>query len=138
MKKIIPLILIVTAALVCMGSLCGGPHNGPLGPIGPIPIDTTDVKALDSATQVSISVLVWEWDKSTLKMSSSVGASVYFFNVDTTVITDSTGYVNAIFEVDSIPFSYGYEVTKDGFTKRTYTNWEESFRIVDRLTIYKE
>ena len=70
-------------------------HNGPLNPP---PIDTTDVKALDSVTQVSISVLVWEWDKSTLKMSSSVGASVYFFNADITVITDSTGYANAVKE----------------------------------------
>ena len=138
MKRIIPLILIVVAVLVCMGSLCGGPHNGPLGPIGPTPIDTTDVKALDSVTQVSISVLVREWDKSVGKGQLSVGASVYFNNADTTVITDSTGYANAIFKVDSIPYKYDYEVTKEGFEKRTYTNWEEDFRIVTSIFIDKE
>lgn len=138
MKRIILLVLSVVAALACMGALCSGPSNGPLGPIGPTPIDTTGVKVLDSVTQVSISVLVREWDKNILKLKSSTGASVYFFNTDTTLITDSTGYVNTVFSVDSTPFRYGYEVTKDGFEKWTYNNWEENFRIVDEVILLKE
>ena len=100
-------------------------------------IDTSNIKYLDSAMSISIIVAVTEWDKATHSGKPSVGASVHFVNSDTTVITDSTGCANAFFAVDSIPFEYSYEITKEGFKKCYYSSWEKNANIRSDMIINK-
>lgn len=118
-----------------MGALCDmSSHNGPQNNNN---IDTTTVKHLDTTAKVSISVLVWEYDKNTQTQQKSIGASVYFNFVDTTIYTDSSGYAQLVFGVNTMPFKYGYIINKDSFQKRTYSNWKNDLKIIENVTLYK-
>jgi hypothetical protein len=135
MKKLFMLFLIVLAALACMGALCDmSSHNGPQNNNY---IDTTNITYLDVPVNVSISVLVREYDSSIQKLIPSIGASVHFDSTTTIVSTDSSGYANGFFQAKTMPFKYGYEVNKKGFNKLIYQNWEKNLIIVDKTTIYK-
>lgn len=135
MLRITTVLLLLLAMLICMSSLCDiSSHNTPYTN----PADTMTVIHLDTLANISISVLVREYDQNTQSQQLSYDASVHFYNADTTINTDSTGYAHLVFGVDSMPFSYGYEVTKEGYTKRTYNKKETNNRIIDKITIYKE
>ena len=109
-------------------------HNGP---DNYNPIDTTSVLHLDTVAIISISVLVREWDKKTATSQLSQGAAVKFTNNGLVILTDSTGYARTTFSVDSIPFRYGFEVTKDGYSHDSYNGWEEKKVILDKSIIDK-
>lgn len=134
MKRIIPLILSLLASLACMGSLCDiSSHNGPQN-INPI--DTMQVQHFDTLANVSITVMVREYDKSIQKAVPTSGANVHFINSDTSVITDSTGNASAYFKTDSLPFQYKYEVTKNGFEKYYYKGKGSNLRINDNVLLH--
>ena len=136
-EKLIMIVSLLVASAGLMAVMCDyGSHNGPTNPT--TPLDTTEITYLDSILKVTITFNVFEWDSTIPQWIPLMGASIHIINSDTTVLTDSAGYAAAFFTVDSTPYQYSFEVTKNGFEKRLVKNWAEGDSIHDGCGMHTE
>lgn len=137
MNKFVSKTILLIVSFFIMGFECEDHISSRNGPLNPNTNDTTNIIYFDSSINIDIRVLVREYDSSINKLIPSVGATVHFNSTSITVFTDSTGYANTLFQTDSMPFKYGYDVTKSGYRQSTFSNWATTTNIRDKITIYK-
>lgn len=133
MYKIIYVTGIILISLFSLAVDCGyGPRNRTNDSI-----DTTDVEYLDSLLEVTISFNIRGWDKTERNRLLIEGAIITSYNTDTTVLTDSAGEATVTFFVDSVPFEYGFMVSKEGYGTKERQKWSEKAYIWEGIYIYE-
>ena len=97
------LLLVLFLWSLLVSSAC--PGNGPYPTYGDSGnIDTTKITVLDEPVEIKLSVSVREYDFTIYRHVPLEGAAVHYFNADTTIMSDSTGYTGITFLTNTMPY----------------------------------
>jgi len=92
LRALLYLLLLLFLWSIINSSAC--PGNGPYPYSDSGRIDTTQIRELDQPLSINMQVSVREFDYTNYKFLPVESAAVHYINADTTIFSDSNGYVN--------------------------------------------
>ena len=143
MKKILTagallFVLMTNLAVECDGTPPLGSSNYRNTDTSSNGIDTTEIKRLEVPVTVDLTFQIQEdTSNNFFKYVPVFAAQIHLVNTGLNVLTDELGCAVIKFTTDSIPFSFKYEITKDGYKSYSEYCWDTVTNISNTISIVR-